>query len=423
MKILVIGSGGREHALAWRLAQCASVEQVFATPGNPGICQVAENKGLNSYSPDSYACLAETLGVDLTVVGPEAPLAEGVVDLFRRGDKKIVGPTAAAAQLESSKIFSKEFMARNRLPTARFVSVTSLPEAIAAFDDFGFPVVLKADGLAAGKGVIIAQDRKEAEAAAAGLLSGELVGSAGARLVIEEFLVGEEVSFIALSDGRNILSLEPTQDHKAVHDGDTGPNTGGMGAYCDSRILTQADTDQVVRTLIMPTIEAMRSEGNPFTGFLYAGLMMTASGPKLLEFNVRLGDPETQALMHRLDGDFAEALYASATEGLAGAQLTWKADPSICVVLAAHGYPGKVRTGDEIHGILKAECLGANVFQAGTKSEDGVIKTAGGRVLGVTASGATLAAAIEHAYRGVAEVHFDGMHYRKDIGKKGLKRW
>ena len=314
-------------------------------------------------------------------------------------------------------------MHRHNLPTAGFVTVTTLEEAKSAFDRFGFPVVLKADGLAAGKGVIIAQTRQDAESAAAGLLSGELVGSAGARLVVEQFLVGEEVSFIALSDGRNILPLEPTQDHKAVFDGDAGPNTGGMGAYCDSRILNAAETETILRTIIEPTIEAMRAEGNPFSGFLYAGLMMTATGPKLLEYNVRLGDPETQALMHRMDSDFAEVLYAAAAGDLSGRRLAWKTDPSVCVVMAAHGYPGKVRSGDEIHGIRKAESLGAAVFQAGTKEEEGVLKTAGGRVLGVTASGSDLPSAIEQAYRAVAEIRFDGMHYRKDIGRKGLKRW
>ncbi len=423
MKILVIGSGGREHALAWRLAQSPSVESLFVAPGNPGSSQVAENKSLISNYPETFLSIAESAGVDLTVVGPEAPLAAGVVDLFHQRGKLIFGPTASAAQLESSKVFSKEFMHRHNLPTAGFATVTTLEEAKSAFDRFGFPVVLKADGLAAGKGVIIAQTRQEAESAAAGLLSGELVGSAGARLVVEEFLVGEEVSFIALSDGRNILPLEPTQDHKAVFDGDAGPNTGGMGAYCDSRILNAAETETILRTIIEPTIEAMRAEGNPFSGFLYAGLMMTATGPKLLEYNVRLGDPETQALMHRMDSDFAEVLYAAAAGDLSGRRLAWKTDPSVCVVMAAHGYPGKVRSGDEIHGIRKAESLGAAVFQAGTKEEDGILKTAGGRVLGVTASGSDLPAAIEQAYRAVAEIRFDGMHYRKDIGRKGLKRW
>jgi phosphoribosylamine--glycine ligase len=423
MKILIIGSGGREHALAWRLAQSPSVEKLYASPGNPGIAEVAEILPLKDFSPQAYLAAAEAVGIDLTVVGPEVPLAEGVVDLFQSHGRLIVGPTSAAAQLESSKVFSKEFMHRNGLPTARFVTVTTLDAAKEAFDRFGFPVVLKADGLAAGKGVIIAQSRGEAEAAAAGLLSGALVGSAGSRLVIEEFLEGEEVSFIALSDGRNILPLAPTQDHKAVQDGDAGPNTGGMGAYCDSRILSGAEHDIVVETMIVPTIKAMRSEGYPFAGFLYAGLMMTASGPKLLEFNVRLGDPETQALMHRIDCDFAAVLGAAARGELAGARLRWKEDPSVCVVMAARGYPGKVRTGDEIRGIGEAERSGAKVFQAGTKTENGVLQTNGGRVLGVTASGPTLALAIESAYRAVDAIHFDGMHFRKDIGRKGLKRW
>jgi phosphoribosylamine--glycine ligase len=423
MKILVIGSGGREHAIAWRLARSASVKKLYATPGNPGIAEVAEIISLQDSSPESYLAAAEAAGVDLTVVGPEAPLAAGVADLFLKHGKQIVGPTAAAAQLESSKVFSKRFMHRNGLPTAEFVTATTFEEAKAAFERFGFPLVLKADGLAAGKGVIIAHDRQEAETAASGLLSGQLVGQAGCRVVVEEFLEGEEVSFIALSDGKNILPLEPTQDHKAVHDGDTGPNTGGMGAYCDSRILSAEDYGKIVDTIIVPTIESMRREGNPFAGFLYAGLMMTAAGPKLLEFNVRLGDPEAQALMHRMDSDFAALLDASARGELGTTKLRWRDDPSVCVVVAAHGYPGKVRTGDEIQGIPKAEALGSVVFHAGTKLENGALKTAGGRVLGVTAAGSTLAEAVDNAYRGVAEIRFDGMHHRKDIGRKGLSRW
>jgi phosphoribosylamine--glycine ligase len=277
--------------------------------------------------------------------------------------------------------------------------------------------------LAAGKGVIIAATPQEAERAAEGLLSGALVGSAGSRLVIEEYLTGEEVSFIALSDGENALPLEPTQDHKAVWDGDTGPNTGGMGAYCDSRILTEDQNRQIMDRIIHPTIHIMRHEGSPFTGFLYAGLMMTAAGPKILEFNVRLGDPEAQALLHRIDCDWAEVLLASAREGLEGCKLEWKRDPSVCVVLAAHGYPGQVRTGDEITGLEAAEAEGATTFHAGTKRVNGRLVTAGGRVLGVTASGPTLAAAIENAYRAAGKIRFEGMHYRSDIGRKGLKRW
>jgi phosphoribosylamine--glycine ligase len=388
LKILVIGSGGREHALAWRLA--LEGHQIFCSPGNPGTAQIATNLEVEA---------------DLTVVGPEAPLVAGVVDQFRARGLAIVGPTQEAAHLEASKIHSKEFMRRVGIPTARFVQVETAPEGLAALDQFEYPIVVKTDGLAAGKGVIIAQNRQEAEAA---------ILSLGPRLVIEEFLEGEEVSFIVLSDGRHFVPLEATQDHKAVGDGDTGPNTGGMGAYCDGRILSANDTGQILDTVIQPAIQA-----TGFTGFLYAGLMMTAAGPKVLEFNVRLGDPETQALMHRIDDDFAGTLARAAAGDLKTGTLKWKPDPSVCVVLAAAGYPGHPRTGDPI-AISETD---AQVFHAGTKIGDHGLETAGGRVLGVTASGPDLSAAIRNAYQGVAQVHFDGMHYRRDIGEKGLKRW
>ena len=422
MKVLIVGGGGREHAIAWRLAQSPSVTELYATPGNPGIARVARCIAAPA-NPEGWLAAAESVEADLTVVGPEAPLVAGIVDAFRAAGRAIVGPTSQAARLEGSKIFSKEFMVRAGIPTGGFVRAEVESEALAALDRFGCPVVLKADGLAAGKGVIIANTRAEAEAAIRGLLSGELVGKAGARLVVEEFLTGEEVSFIVLSDGRHVLPLEPTQDHKAVYDGDRGPNTGGMGAYCDSRILTAAERADILDRIIAPTIERMSAEGSPFTGFLYAGLMMTGSGPKVLEYNVRLGDPETQALMHCLDSDFAQALRAAAQGDLTGAALAWRADPSVCVVMASAGYPGTPRTGDAIYGLKEAEALGATVFQAGTRAGAGVIETSGGRVLGVTASGSGLAGAIENAYRAVDKIHFEGMHYRRDIGHKGLKRW
>jgi phosphoribosylamine--glycine ligase len=399
VKILIIGGGGREHAIAWRLTQ--EGHQIYGAPGNPGIAELGQ-----ILATTDYLAAADSVDPDLTVVGPEVPLVAGVVDEFRAAKRKIVGPARAAAQLEGSKIHSKEFMRHLGIPTARYARVESVEAGIAALAEFATPVVIKADGLAAGKGVIIAQDRAEAEAA---------VRSLGPRLVIEEFLEGEEVSFIALCDGRNIVPLEATQDHKAVGDGDTGPNTGGMGAYCDGRILAADDARHVLDTVIGPVVEA-----TGFTGFLYAGLMMTTDGPKVLEFNVRLGDPETQPLMHRLDSPFGEALMASATRSLAGISLRWKPQPSVCVVLAAAGYPGQIRTGDVITGV--AGC-GAQVFQAGTKQGAKGLETAGGRVLGVTASGLDLAAAGAHAYAAVEKIHFDGMHYRHDIAQKGLKRW
>jgi phosphoribosylamine--glycine ligase len=398
MKILILGSGGREHALAWRLARSA---QVFATPGNPGIAQVA--KCLPAGDP---LAAAEAVDADLTVVGPEAPLVEGLVDRFRAAGRAIFGPTAAAARLEVSKIFAKDFLKQSKIPTARFVVAENETDARRALDRFGLPVVIKADGLMAGKGVIVAQTRAESERAVATLRG---------RLVIEECLTGEEVSFIVVTDGKNVLPLAPTQDHKAVNDGDTGPNTGGMGAYCDSRILTEAETRRIMDTIIRPTVAA-----TGFTGFLYAGLMMTAAGPKVLEFNVRMGDPETQPLMHRLDSDFAQVLLDAAHGRMGDTPLQWKPGPSVCVVLASGGYPGAYPTGLPIAGI--DEC-GATVFHAGTRVGAQGIETAGGRVLGVTESGADLAEAIDRTYAAVRKIHFQDMHYRTDIGRKGLKRY
>jgi phosphoribosylamine--glycine ligase len=390
LKILVIGGGGREHALAWRLALEGHL--IFCSPGNPGTALVGANRLIDD--------------PDLVVVGPEAPLVEGVADQYRTRGIAVVGPTQQAAQLEASKIHSKELMHRVGIPTARFARVETFDDGLAALPHFEFPIVVKADGLAAGKGVIIAQNKAEAEAA---------VRALGPRLVIEEFLEGEEVSFIVLSDGRNFVPLEATQDHKAVNDGDTGPNTGGMGAYCDGRILSSADAGVILDTVIEPAIRATR-----FTGFLYAGLMMTAAGPKVLEFNVRLGDPETQALMYRIDDDFAATLARAAAGNLgANSTLKWKPDPSVCVVVAAAGYPGTVRTGDPI----TLNDTSAQVFHAGTRLAAQGLETSGGRVLGVTASGPDLASAVRHAYAGVEQVYFEGMHYRRDIGEKGLKRW
>jgi phosphoribosylamine--glycine ligase len=410
MRILVIGGGGREHALCWKLAQSEKTSALYAAPGNPGIAQVAK-----CLATTDYLAAAESIDADLTVVGPEAPLAAGIVDQFRAKSRTIVGPTATAARLESSKAFAKELMMRAGIPTARFATAASLEEAHDALLEFDLPVVIKADGLAAGKGVIIAKTRDQAKKAIDQLMS------LGGSLVIEEFLVGEEVSFIVLSDGVNVLALEPTQDHKTVFDSDQGPNTGGMGAYCDGRVLDALRQELVMAQVIRPAIGQMRAEGMPFTGFLYAGLMMTAEGPKVVEFNARLGDPETQALMHRLESDFVEPLYAAAQGALEETPLDWKADPSVCVVLAAEGYPGSVRTGDAITGIDQVRA--AQVFQAGTKLEGERLVTAGGRVLGLTASGATLDLAIRNTYAEVQKIHFDGMHYRTDIGKKGLKRW
>jgi phosphoribosylamine--glycine ligase len=420
MRVLVIGGGGREHALAWRLDQSPSVEEVIAVPGNPGIRRSVASR---TDDPAAMAQLAASRGVDLTIVGPEAPLVAGIVDTFRERKLAILGPTAAAARLEGSKIFAKELMARAGVPTADFAAVANEPDALRALDRFSYPVVLKADGLAAGKGVIIAADRAAAEATVRRLLAGEIVGAAGRRLVIEEYLAGEEVSFIALTDGRDICVLEPTQDHKNIHDGDTGPNTGGMGAYCDCRILTGEQRREILDTVVQPVLDRMRFEATPFTGFLYAGLMMTRDGPRVLEFNVRLGDPETQALMHSIDGDLGEVLLAAAHGTLGEARLGWSEDPSVCVVMASAGYPGAYKTGFRISGISEAEATGATVFHAGTREAPHGVETAGGRVLGVTASAPDLSRAIAKAYDAVAHIKFEGAYNRTDIGRKGLVRW
>jgi phosphoribosylamine---glycine ligase len=408
MNILVIGSGGREHALCWKLAQSPGAK-IFATPGNPGIAAIATCVPTTGTTPLDYLAIADATSAELTVVGPEVPLVAGIVDAFRERGKLIVGPDRAAARLEGSKVFAKHFFVQSHIPTAAYVTAQTPADARAALDRFGFPVVLKADGLAAGKGVVIAHDHAQAETALETLRG---------PIVVEEFLTGEEVSFIALCDGRDVLPLAPTQDHKAVFDADTGPNTGGMGAYCDSRILTAAETREILDRVIYPTVAATK-----FTGFLYAGMMMTASGPKILEFNVRLGDPETQPLMHRMASDFAPVLLAAARGELKSTQLEWKPGPSVCIVMTAGGYPGLYPTGTPITGIDAAEATGATVFQAGTRLGPNGLETAGGRVLGVTAGAPDLPAAIDRAYAALRPIHFDGAHFRTDIGRKGLRRY
>lgn len=405
MKILIVGGGGREHALAWRLAKSPAVKRIIVSPGNPGIATIATCLA----APDAisgYANIADQHGVDLTVVGPEAPLVAGIVDQFQARGLKIIGPTSAAARLEGSKCFAKSFFKRAGIPTARSSS---------NINDFSFPLVVKADGLAAGKGVAIVQDQAEAEQA---------IKRLGPNVVIEEFLEGEEVSFIGLSDGDSLVAFTPTQDHKRIFDGDQGPNTGGMGAYCDARILTDEQGGEIMERIMLPALHQMRKEGTPFTGFLYAGLMMTADGPKVLEFNVRLGDPETQALMYSFEGDLADILNEVVHQGVpkpSAPRLV--SSPAVCVVIAAEGYPERPRTGDKISGIQEAEANGATVFQAGTRQEYDALITSGGRVLGVTAGGETLENAISNAYRAVDKIHFHGMHLRRDIGARGLKRW
>jgi phosphoribosylamine--glycine ligase len=401
VKVLVIGSGGREHALAWRLQKSPSVSKVFAAPGNPGSALLAQCE-----SSTDYVQLAAHLGADLTVVGPEAPLVAGVVDAFRARNMPIVGPTAKNAALEGSKIHSKRFMEQLGVPTARFETFEDREAAAAALSHIDFPVVLKTDGLAAGKGVVIAQDRAEAI---------EALGHLAFPLVMEEFLTGEEVSFIVLCDGRRAIPLEPSQDHKRIFDNDQGPNTGGMGAFSDSRLLTSAQRGHILETVINPVVHA-----TGYTGFLYAGIMMTPNGPSVLEFNVRMGDPETQPLMMRLESDWGEVLM-SAARGTLPSTLQWTPDPATCVVLASRGYPGAYTAGCAITGMDQVEQ--AVVFHAGTERRNDRILTSGGRVLGVTALGGTLQESIDKAYAAVRRIHFEGMQYRTDIGAKGLRRW
>jgi phosphoribosylamine--glycine ligase len=409
MKVLIIGGGGREHALAWRLARSPEVKQVFASPGNPGIARIATCLPAGDGSPGAYLSIAESVDADLTVVGPEAPLVAGVVDAFHQRRRLIFGPSAEAARLEGSKVFAKNFLQQSKIPTAAFLTAQNAAEARAALDRFPYPLVIKADGLAAGKGVVVAEDRAMAELALTSLKP---------PFVIEEFLTGEEVSYIVLSDGYNVIPLEPTQDHKTAFDDDAGPNTGGMGAYCDSSILTAEQNRAILDLIIRPTIEA-----TGFTGFLYAGIMMTPMGPKVLEFNVRLGDPETQPILCRMQSDLAPLLLAAARGAMPSVQMEWTPGPSVCVVLASGGYPGAFAAGKAIVGIEAAEATGATVFHAGTRQSPSGLETAGGRVLGVTATGANLAAAIDRAYTASRLIHFDGMHYRTDIGRKGLRRY
>jgi phosphoribosylamine--glycine ligase len=418
MKAFVLGAGGREHAIAWRLLQSDSIDQVYASPGNAGMALELSCIPADLSKPNEIAALAETLGVDFTVVGPEAPLVAGVVDAFEARGLPIVGPSQRAAQLEGSKVFAKDFFNKYSIPTARSTTVDNEADLRTALDEIGVPVALKADGLAAGKGVILAHTMEEALEGGRQLLSGEAVGAAGSRILVEEFLNGREVSFIVLSDGERMFEFRPTQDHKAAYDGDKGPNTGGMGAYCDDSIVDEPLRQRILSEIIEPTLAGMRAEGAVFRGFLYCGLMITADGPKTLEFNVRLGDPETQPLLYRMDGDFGELMASAARRSLDPSAASWKPGATTCVVMAAPGYPGPYPKGAVIEGLGAAEATGAKVFHAGTSLRNGRIATAGGRVLGVTAAGADLEASLQAAYAGVEKVSFEGAQYRRDIGRR-----
>ena len=426
MNILLLGSGGREHALAWKLAQSplcnGTGDTLYAAPGNPGIARHADCVALDAADHAAVIAFCETRRIGLVVIGPEAPLVDGLGDSLRAAGFAVFGPSRAAAQLEGSKGFTKDLCARAGIPTARYDRATSLDAALAALDGHALPVVIKADGLAAGKGVAIAETRAEAEAALAEMFAGQF-GAAGAEVVIEEFLEGEEVSFFALTDGATILPFGSAQDHKRVGEGDTGPNTGGMGAYSPARVLTPLLEGEAIERIIAPTVRAMRDAGMPYSGVLYAGLMLTRDGPKLIEYNARFGDPECQVLMLRLEDDLAALLLACAENRLAGcAPPRFSSATALTVVLAANGYPASPAKGGEIEGIAVAEATGAKVFHAGTAERDGILIATGGRVLNVTALGANVREAQDNAYRAVAKIDFADGFCRHDIGWREIER-
>lgn len=421
MNILVIGGGGREHALAWKLKQSPRVDKIWCAPGNGGIAEDAECVSVDAGDVAGLVAFAEKNLPDLTVVGPELPLVDGIGDAFRARGWAIVGPAKLAAQLEGSKIFSKEFLERQNIPTAkRYGSFDSAKDAYGALGHVTFPVVIKADGLCAGKGVLLAQDFQEARSFIERVMEKSELGAGGRRILLEEGLEGDELSFIIVTDGKSYAPLVPTRDHKRVFDGNQGPNTGGMGAYSADALLPEGLRRTIVSTIVEPTLAGLAAERIPYQGFLYIGLMLTPSGPKVLEFNCRLGDPETQAIVARMDFDLAEVLRDLASGSLLASKLVWKPGASACVVLASGGYPGKFETGKPVDGLASAERIaGVKVFHAGTKRVGGEIVTSGGRVLGVTSVGPTLGAALGSAYAAAEKIRFDRMHYRRDIGRHG----
>jgi phosphoribosylamine--glycine ligase len=423
MKILVVGSGAREHALVWKLAGERHVTGVVCAPGNPGIAAVARCLPADAADPAGLLAIARRENVDLTVVGPELPLSRGTVDLFAANRLAIVGPTQTAAQLESSKAFAKAFMARYRVPTARFAVCESADAALAsiAVGEFGYPLVLKADGLAAGKGVVIAPDRAAAEDAVRDAMIDRRFGSAGDRIVLEEFLVGEEASYFVLADGTGFVTFSSAQDHKRIFDDDRGPNTGGMGAFAPSPLITPEIERRVLDEIVRPVLDGMERDGHPYRGFLYVGLMLTADGPKVVEFNVRFGDPEAQVIFPMLDEEFSWLLASAATGALPDRPARFRPEPHVGVVLAAAGYPETPDAGDAITGLEQAAAVpGALVFHAGTTRRDGKWLTAGGRVLTIVGRGQTHRDAIDVAYKAAAHIEFRGMQYRRDIGRKAL---
>ncbi|MCU5771581.1 phosphoribosylamine--glycine ligase [Erwiniaceae bacterium BAC15a-03b] len=425
MKILVIGNGGREHALAWKASQSPLAETVFVAPGNAGTAlePALQNVAISPTDIPALLSFAQSEKIDLTIVGPEAPLVIGVVDAFRAAGLKIFGPTQAAAQLEGSKAFTKDFLARHKIPTAEYQNFTEVEPALAYVRSKGAPIVIKADGLAAGKGVIVAMTLQEAEDAIQDMLAGNAFGDAGHRIVVEEFLDGEEASFIVMVDGQNVLPMATSQDHKRVGDGDTGPNTGGMGAYSPAPVVTDEIHQRVMDEVIWPTVRGMAAEGNTYTGFLYAGLMIGSNNqPKVIEFNCRFGDPETQPIMLRLQSDLVDLCLAACDGKLDQRDSKWDPRPSLGVVLAAGGYPGDYSTGDQIHGLPLEEVADGKVFHAGTIMQDDLVVTNGGRVLCVTALGEDVAAAQQRAYQLLQHISWDGSFCRNDIGYRAINR-
>ena len=423
MKLLVVGSGGREHALAWKLAQSPQVETVFVAPGNAGTALESKLQNLAKTCHQDLIDFCRTEGIAFTVIGPEAPLAAGIVDDFRTAGLPVFGPTRAAAQLESSKDFAKAFMQKHGIPTAQYQTFENAEQAHDYVNQKGAPIVIKADGLAAGKGVIVAMTLDEAHAAIDDMLLGNKMGNAGARVVIEDFLQGEEASFIVMVDGDNVLPMATSQDHKRLLDKDQGPNTGGMGAYSPAPVVTPAVYERAMNEIILPTVRGMKADGNEFTGFLYAGLMIDASGaPYTIEFNCRFGDPETQPIMSRLDSDFVELIQAALNRQLDSVTAQWKPQTAVGVVLAAENYPDSPKKGDAISGLVEADQIG-KVFHAGTaEGNNGEILTNGGRVLCVVGLGDDTAAAKAQAYQALEKIHFDGMQYRTDIADKAIKK-
>ena len=423
MKVLILGSGGREHALAWAVRRSPRVTEVVCAPGNGGIAQIARCLPVDVKDVGAMVRLADSEQPSLTIVGPEVPLSLGVVDAFRERGYRIFGPTQAAARLESSKAFAKQFMKRYQIPTANYAVCASGKEVEDSLKHFHPPIVVKADGLAAGKGVIICSTRHFAQETAQGLFDGQLLGTAEQQVVIEEFLEGEELSFLCLTDGQHVAPLVPAQDHKRIGEGDTGPNTGGMGVYSTSEMLEPTMTEWILHHIAGPTIRGMAEENTPFTGVLYCGLMMTARGPQVLEYNARFGDPETQAILVRLESDLVDALEACVDGRLSDTEMSWNQGASACVIASSSGYPGAYKTGLPISGLASAaQTPGVEVFHSGTAHNESQLVTSGGRVLGVTATGDSLEQALSRAYQALSQIHFDGIYYRRDIGHRALKR-